>query len=393
MNSWRDQLKEWIGSVSNKKGASTVEYVVILVFAAVLAGFLYTALSSEKTETQVKQKVTDAINGKVTSIKGSNSGPTPKPSPNPEPKPPKPEPPKEEKEEEKEEDKGWFDKYVKDPVKGGVDYVTSGEAWKDVKHGAKETADFLVLDDLSGCFKGKDTDGQEVSGFDRGLSCVSVIPLPAAKAVKGLKYGKKLIDGGKAVSKVKPEFIKKIADKRKKMSEALEKARKKPCACDDYVEKQLKQEQKDLQDELDEIDGMDDLSKAEKDELKKDTLDRKKEIDEELDKVKKKKEEKKAKEQEEAGKTKDRTWGDNDVPTDSQTILGKGGFERVKGKRMKGAQVYKKGKFFYHRDTLHRGEGAHLEIYNSQGIHMGKGDPLTGELIPGTAVSGRTLPK
>ena len=52
---------------------------------------------------------------------------------------------------------------------------------------------------------------------------------------------------------------------------------------------------------------------------------------------------------------------------------------------VKSSKVYQKGKYYYHRDTLHTGKSAHLEVYNKRGKHLGEADPKTGKLIPGTA--------
>ena len=78
-------------------------------------------------------------------------------------------------------------------------------------------------------------------------------------------------------------------------------------------------------------------------------------------------------------------------PIDSETILASGKFQRTNF-TYDGARVYKKDNKFYHRDQLHIGESAHLEVYNKRGKHIGIADPLTGELIEGTAVPGRQLP-
>ena len=64
--------------------------------------------------------------------------------------------------------------------------MASGQILKDAAHLGKETLDFLILDDVSGCFTGKDTDGNQVAGWERGLSCVSLVP--AAKLAKFGKY-------------------------------------------------------------------------------------------------------------------------------------------------------------------------------------------------------------
>jgi len=80
------------------------------------------------------------------------------------------------------------------------------------------------------------------------------------------------------------------------------------------------------------------------------------------------------------------------VPIDRETVLGdKDRFTRT-NRRESGATVYKGSDGNnYHRDTLHVGEGAQLEVYNGRGVHIGIADPLTGEIKPGTAVSGRRI--
>ncbi|HAA7127329.1 TPA_asm: hypothetical protein GHG54_02600 [Listeria monocytogenes] len=81
---------------------------------------------------------------------------------------------------------------------------------------------------------------------------------------------------------------------------------------------------------------------------------------------------------------------DNRVPLDKETILST--FKKTKN-RVKGATVYEKSGKFYHRDTLHKGERAHLEVYDKKGKHLGEADPVTGEIIPNTADSTKRLPK
>jgi hypothetical protein len=75
---------------------------------------------------------------------------------------------------------------------------------------------------------------------------------------------------------------------------------------------------------------------------------------------------------------------DNRVPIDRETILSCPSFEKTKITPVKGAQIYKKNQQFYHRDTLHRGKGAHLEVYNKNGKHLGEADPVSGQLIKKT---------
>jgi hypothetical protein len=83
---------------------------------------------------------------------------------------------------------------------------------------------------------------------------------------------------------------------------------------------------------------------------------------------------------------------ENRVPQDRETVLGdRKKFSRT-NIREKGASVYKgdDGKY-YHRDTLHTGKGAELEVYNSRGQHIGVADPLTGQIRPGSAIPGREI--
>ena len=81
----------------------------------------------------------------------------------------------------------------------------------------------------------------------------------------------------------------------------------------------------------------------------------------------------------------------NRIPLDRETVLHSTHFKKTKITPVKGAQVYTKDNLFYHRDTLHRGKGAHLEVYNKQGIHLGEADPITGQLIKNTADKNKKL--
>ncbi|HLJ31661.1 MAG TPA: hypothetical protein VKU36_04440 [Candidatus Babeliales bacterium] len=81
----------------------------------------------------------------------------------------------------------------------------------------------------------------------------------------------------------------------------------------------------------------------------------------------------------------------NRIPLDRETILHNELFKKTKITPVKGAQVYNKDNLFYHRDTFHKGKGAHLEVYNKQGIHLGEANPLTGQLIPNTADKNKKL--
>ena len=73
----------------------------------------------------------------------------------------------------------------------------------------------------------------------------------------------------------------------------------------------------------------------------------------------------------------------NVVPEDEETILSSPEFQRT-NRTFKGARIYKKDGKYYYRDTFHKGERAHLEVFDKFGNHLGEANPLTGELIPGT---------
>ena len=79
------------------------------------------------------------------------------------------------------------------------------------------------------------------------------------------------------------------------------------------------------------------------------------------------------------------------VPQDDETFLGRGGHQRLKGKRTKGAQVYKRGKKLYHRDTLHEGKGAEIEVYRAKSKeHLHAVCAHCGTEKEGSKVNGRT---
>jgi hypothetical protein len=83
------------------------------------------------------------------------------------------------------------------------------------------------------------------------------------------------------------------------------------------------------------------------------------------------------------------------VPLDHETVLKQSDLFKYTGKieQKGGAKVYKSlsNDRFYHRDTFHTGEGAHLEVYDARKNHLGIADPILGELIPDTAILGRKL--
>lgn len=79
------------------------------------------------------------------------------------------------------------------------------------------------------------------------------------------------------------------------------------------------------------------------------------------------------------------------VPLDKETVLISALFKKTKIPSVKGARVYTKDNLFYHRDTFHTGQSAHLEVYNKRGIHLGEADIFTGIIRAGTADKTKTL--
>src|SRR5690606_2162036 len=118
-------------------------------------------------------------------------------------------------------------------------YVASGQILKDAAHLGKETLDFLILDDVSGCFTGKDTDGNQLAGWERGLSCVSLVP--AAKWVKLGKYADEaLAFAGKLDDKLaKTRFGEGLQTAKRKLEDRFRKGKEVACGCDDNVGKKV----------------------------------------------------------------------------------------------------------------------------------------------------------
>lgn len=85
---------------------------------------------------------------------------------------------------------------------------------------------------------------------------------------------------------------------------------------------------------------------------------------------------------------------ENRVPRDRETFLNDESvykpttYQGPKG----GGKIYKdqKGKMYY-RDTFHKGKGAHIEVFDKYGNHIGEADPLTGVIKAGSADPGKKL--
>ena len=128
---------------------------------------------------------------------------------------------------------GWWNKTK--------NYVASGQIMKDAGHVGKETLDFLVLDDASGCFTGKDTDGNQMAGWERGLSCVSLVPV--AKWAKFGKYADEAITfAGKLDDKLASTRLGEgLQTAKRKLKDRFSRGKETACGCpDDIGEKVVK---------------------------------------------------------------------------------------------------------------------------------------------------------
>jgi len=82
------------------------------------------------------------------------------------------------------------------------------------------------------------------------------------------------------------------------------------------------------------------------------------------------------------------------VPRDGQTLIGREGLAPKAGMSVKGAKVFIRGDTLVHRDTLHVGKAAEIEVYNSRGTtHLGAMCAHCGKMKPGSAVKGRYIRK
>lgn len=81
---------------------------------------------------------------------------------------------------------------------------------------------------------------------------------------------------------------------------------------------------------------------------------------------------------------------ENRLPRDDETFLAGDEYQKT-DRKVKGAVVYKKDNKYYYRDTLHKGKGAHVEVFDGRGRHLGEANPVSGVMKPGSAVSGRRI--
>ncbi|OYD06085.1 DUF4244 domain-containing protein [Paludifilum halophilum] len=188
----------------NKKGASTLEYVVILAAAALLAGILYSTLTSDSVAGILKQKIEQAINGEgsgegneTADGEPPDSGSPDEPSNEQENEPPSQSPPpSKEKPPPQEEKSGW---------------ETAGDV----------VAELSGYNDAKAAITGVDENGNKIGVGERLLRGALALPTPAGKVAKGGKYVAQYGDDALALGK----------KAKGKLDDALSKGKKKACAC------------------------------------------------------------------------------------------------------------------------------------------------------------------
>ncbi|MFD1427926.1 hypothetical protein JOD24_002248 [Kroppenstedtia sanguinis] len=173
--------KGWRSLIRGRKGAQTVEYVIILVAGALLAGILYNFLSGGELKNTLETKIEQIIAGNVGNGKAPRNEKQPEPKPPPKPQP---EPKKEEK------DKPWWKKFTDNRyVKEGTDFVLdSVPVVSNIKSGYEAA-------------RGKDIFGNKLSKTDRAIAATGVL-IPGAKHIKrGVKVADKGLDAIKGSKK------------------------------------------------------------------------------------------------------------------------------------------------------------------------------------------------
>jgi predicted double-glycine peptidase/predicted nucleic acid-binding Zn-ribbon protein len=79
------------------------------------------------------------------------------------------------------------------------------------------------------------------------------------------------------------------------------------------------------------------------------------------------------------------------VPLDTETFLKNSDFQKT-NYIQDGAAIYKDSSWkYYHRDTFHKGESAHIEVYNKLWSHIWVANPITWYINLSSAVPGRTI--
>ncbi len=191
-------MKPKLGVWWNRRGASTLEYIVVISAVLILAMALYHTFGGSEVASAIKERVQAAIQGESTGVATDGKETSEKES-----KPKKENAssqiaqssPKEEKEESK------TVKFLKDVGKVGLDFI----GYYDVK----------------AAITGVDEDGNKIGVGERILRGAMVIPI--AKPVKGAKmiakHGDKVIKTGK-----------------RKLDDIAKKGKRRACSCPKRVE-------------------------------------------------------------------------------------------------------------------------------------------------------------
>ncbi|MFD1407095.1 DUF4244 domain-containing protein [Kroppenstedtia eburnea] len=169
----------WASFIRSRKGAQTVEYIIILVAGALLAGLLYNFLSGGELQQTLKTKIEQIIAGDVSGGKAPEQGKTPEVKPHK----PKIDMPQKAAEFEK---KSFLDEVLDNPyVQEGTNFVLDSiPIIGNIKSGIEAAS-------------GKDMFGNELSATDRAIAGAGVV-FPWAKHAKRVA---KTVDNGIDIAK------------------------------------------------------------------------------------------------------------------------------------------------------------------------------------------------
>ncbi|SDW87413.1 Protein of unknown function [Marininema mesophilum] len=177
--------------LKSRKGASTIEYVIILVAALLIAGVLYNFLSGGTVKNAIEEKVQQIIAGKVTGgdIPGKAKDiPKPKKTPFPKKKPPS-------------KSESTVSKVTHNPI---------------VQEGTSFILDSVpVVSNIKSAFEagsGYDIFGNKLNKKDRVIAAAGIV-IPGAKhvkrAAKGIEKADDLMDASRAAKRAKNRFKRK----------------------------------------------------------------------------------------------------------------------------------------------------------------------------------------
>jgi len=155
----------------HRKGSSTLEYVIVMAAAILLAGVLYSVMSSNDVAGIIKEKVMQALNGQSTGVNVAGGSPSNEPAPK-QPKPSHPNKPT----------------HPAPPP----DNNSSNPFVEGLKTAGHVTLDFIGYYDAKAALTGVDENGNKIGWGERLVRGAMVLPI--GKPVKGVKMAAKYGD-------------------------------------------------------------------------------------------------------------------------------------------------------------------------------------------------------